>query len=363
MKYRYKLLSALAIVAAVSAPAVAQNVDPALASSWDYMQREMPGVPYELLTAACAERTVVIYQGTWSAAQQNQAQKFKETFPCMNVELFELQAGILRQRFISETQAGQHTADIIQDSDVGSLNLHVGNGYLEEYVISNDDDFSAGAKNSGFWYPLRRGMVGIAWNTDLVTPEEAARLTEWEGMFDPIWKGRGGLVGPTTGGLVLNLWYSLYRGVDEQIFEKIAEVEPRIFPGTVPSAGALASGDIDVLFGASETGLLPLWLAGAPIQWSLPEPGIGPLSGQGISANAPHPNAAKLYQEYAFSEEGYGYWQELGGAPARIGFKDRREVANEAWYVFPEEFFDFPIEEVTAANEEMGKLFEEHVVP
>ena len=356
-------LGAVLALAALTLPASGQNVDPALAKSWAFMQENMPGVPYDLLASACDEGKVTIYHGTWSAAQQNQKKAFEEAFPCVTVDLFELQAGILRQRFVAESQAGQHTADIIQDSDVGSLDTHAKAGLLAEYKITSDAAFSDGAKHSGVWYPLRRGMVGIAWNTDLVTDEEAAVLKDWSGMFDKRWEGRVGLVGPATGGIVLATWYSWYKGLGPDVFQRIAAVKPRIFPGTVPSAAALASGDIAVLYGASETGLLPLMMDGAPVKWTLPEPAIGPLSGQAISKNAPHPSAARLYHEYAFSEEGYGAWQQLGGAPARTNFKDLREVVSKPWYHFPSKFFDFPPAEVTAANADMTRLFEQYVVP
>ena len=46
----------------------------------------------------------------------------------------------------------------------------------------------------------------------------------------------------------------------------------------------VGSGRYFVIFNASETGLLPLLAKGAPIRWSLPEPGIGPMTGQAIPA-------------------------------------------------------------------------------
>ena len=115
-------------------------------------------------------------------------------------------------------------------------------------------------------------------------------------------------------------------------------MKPRIVSAIVPASASLASGDIALLFNASETGLLPLLDRGAPIRWSLPEPGIGPMTGQAIARFAPHPNAAKLFQEYSFTEEGYGIWQKLGGAPARRNFQDQRPVAKEKWYKVPAVF-------------------------
>src|SRR5258708_13927437 len=102
--------------------ALAQTPEPALSPSWTYMQSAMPGVPYGLLKGACDEGALMIYHGTWSDAQKAQVAQFKARFPCIkSIQLFELNAGPLRQRFVSESRAGLKTADIIQDTDPGTL--------------------------------------------------------------------------------------------------------------------------------------------------------------------------------------------------------------------------------------------------
>ena len=145
------------------------------------------------------------------------------------------------------------------------------------------------------------------------------------------------MVDPAAGGVVYLPWYAWYKLYGEDFIKKVGEVRPQIYSATNPGSAALASGDIAVLFNASETGLMPLQAAGAPLRWAFPEPATGPVTGQAIDARAPHPNAAKLYHEYAFTAEGYGLWQKLGGAPARIGFKDQRPIAAEPWYKYPDE--------------------------
>jgi ABC-type Fe3+ transport system substrate-binding protein len=102
---------------------------------------------------------------------------------------------------------------------------------------------------------------------------------------------------------------------------------------------------------------MPLQAAGAPLRWLFPEPATGPVTGQAINARAPHPNAAKLYHEYAFTAEGYGVWQKLGGAPARIGFKDQRPIASEPWYKYPSTFLNYDVQDVTALYPKISDLY------
>ena len=338
--YRAWLAGTLALVAACCS-AIAQTPgpsDPKLAPSWAYMQKEMPGVSASLLEDACKDGHLMLYYGTWVQAQEGQMKRFQERFPCVKVDKFTADTGQRQERWIAEVRAGRHIADIIQDTDPGFLDAQVKAGTLLEYRISNDGAFDDAAKRSGFWYALRVALVGVAWNTDLVSDEEAKKLQTWDGIVDPVWKGRAAVVDPSAGGVAYLPWYIWLQSYGPEFLEKIGALKPRVISAIVPASASLASGDVAILLNASETGLLPLLDRSAPIKWSLPEPGIGPMTGQAIAAQAPHPAAAKLYQEYSFTEEGYGIWQKLGGAPARKGFQDQRPVAKEKWYKVPTSF-------------------------
>ncbi len=327
-----------------------EAIDPALAASWEFMQQAMPGVPYDLLKAACTEGNLTLYHSTTTDASNSQVEHFKARFPCVKVQSFELATGPLRERFVSESRAGRGIADVTQDNDPGALNNEITAGYFTKYTIANDAAYPDSIKHSGYWYPLQLVLVGIAWNTNLVTDEEAKTLSEWKGVANSQWAGRAGITDPSAGGVSLIAWYAWSKLYGDNFFPQLGALKPHDYPGTNPASAALASGDIAVLFNASESGLMPLCLAGAPIRWSLPEPGIGTPLGQAISALAPHPNAAKLFQEYAFTVEGYSAYQKLGGAPTRIGFKDLRQIAGESWYKNPSNFFAADTADVANMN-------------
>ena len=349
--------------AAGNSSALAQTVDPALADSWAFAQKAMPGVPYDLLKNACAEGALMIYSGTWPDATDNVVKHFKERFACIgDVQTFVTQTGPRRERFLAEVRANHNIADIIQDTDPGTLENQAKSGLLANYKISNDSFYDAGIKQSGYWYPFRASTMGIAWNTDTVTDDEAKILSTWHGMLDPRWKGRAGVADPASGGAAYIPWYLWPKIYGQEFMDGLKKSQPRAFIAVNPTVAALASGDIDVYFGADDASLSPVWASGAPIKWTIPEPAIGTPTGQAISATAPHPNAARLYQEYAFTEEGYGAWQSVGGGPSvREGFHDLRDVAKEDWYKSPEKFFEYDPAEATNARDAVNKMFHEVV--
>ena len=321
--------------------AIAQDIDPKLKPSWEFMQSAMPGVPYETLKAACAEGRVMIYHGSWTDAQNAQIDGFRKRFPCIRVQKFGTTMGEMRERYLSEARAGRQVADIVQDSDPGTLDTNSEKGLFTSYTISYDAAYAPATKKGGFWYPLRIAINGIAWNTDIVSDEEAKFLTSWEGLTDPRWKGRGVIVDPSGGGVVYLPFYAWEKMYGPDFLEKIGAQRPRVVSGINTAAAALASGDVAIIFNASETGLLPIWRKGAPIRWSIPSPAVGPITGQAIAGKPPHQNAARLYQEYAFTTEGYTAWYMLGGMPVRSGLKDQRKVASEPWYMYPNEVWAY----------------------
>jgi ABC-type Fe3+ transport system substrate-binding protein len=323
----------------------------------EFIRSQMPGATPQLVQAARAEGTVTVYAGTFTDSTTNLIKGFNKRFPDIKVETFSAGTAELRQRFLAEENAGRHLADTYTETDTGTLNDFVKQSRFMNYKISTADAYAPGLTGPGYWYPLRVAMTGIAWNTNLVKDADAKALADWKGVVDPRWKGKAGIVDPALGGVAYLPFYAWDKLYGDAFVQQVAAMKPRVFSSTNPASAALASGDIAVYLNASETGLYPLYLQGAPIRWSLPTPGVGPVTGQGISANAPHPNAAKLWQEYTFSLEGYKLWQEFTGIPARIGLSDQRKVASESWYKLPTSFFDYDPAEATKDSDRVVKLY------
>src|SRR5258708_1662584 len=153
--------------------AFSQTIDPALVNSWAFGQKAMPGLSYDLLKNACGEGALMIYSGTWPEATDNVVKHFKERFPCIrDVQKFVTQTGPRRERFLAEVRAHNNIADIVQDTDPGTLENQVKDGLLANYKITNDASFDPGIKHSGYWYPFRSSTIGIAWNIDAVSDED-----------------------------------------------------------------------------------------------------------------------------------------------------------------------------------------------
>jgi putative spermidine/putrescine transport system substrate-binding protein len=203
-------------------------------------------------------------------------------------------------------------------------------GLIQPYKVSTWDSIPASAKDAdGFWYGDYYGVLSFVVNTDIVksVPADWADLTkaEYKGMValagDPRVSnqaiaavhaagiGSGAAAGAAAGEAGLKLFAEINKAGN--------------FVPVIAKSASLAQGTTPIVIAWDYNGLG--WkgvLAGnPPVEVVVPKTGV--VAGvyvQAISAFAPHPNAAKLWMEYLYSDEGQLLW--LKGFCHPIRFND-----------------------------------------
>jgi len=190
-------------------------------------------------------------------------------------------------------------------------------GQIQPYKVSTWDDIPEGAKDpDGFWYGDYYGVLSFEVNT----AEVASPPAEYADLLDPQYNGQVALSGDplTSNAAILSVWAAgLATGATG---EEAAQAGLDFF-AELNAAGNFVPIDGDSrTVGIGETPILIDWsynsiandvaLAGNPDLETV-VPAEGRLAGvyvQAISAYAPHPNAAKLWMEYLYSDEGQLGW-------------------------------------------------------
>ena len=73
--------------------------------------------------------------------------------------------------------------------------------------------------------------------------------------------------------------------------------------------------------------------SGAPLGFVYPDPTVAVTSALAVVKNASHPNAARLFAEWAVSKEGNIAWATgSNNAPMRTDIPDTRTYLNEPWF-------------------------------
>jgi ABC-type Fe3+ transport system substrate-binding protein len=301
-------------------------------------QSSAPQPNDDLISAAKAEGTLTFYHTTaidptavWTGAFTKKYGITTQNVRGPSYPLFE--------RWLTEERVGQHVADVIQITDTVLIESAHDEKLIADYTPASAAGIRPEMKKEGVWYTAFVNAMGIAWNSKLVSPEEEKLIREggWNVLTDPRWKGRIATGTPASGGSSYSYVYMFLGGKRDQFgpdfLAKMAALKPQVYDSKSPMYDRLAAGEHAIVDQASQSDMGGFYLKGAPIRWVFPAPTPANLTVQTISAGAPHPNAARLFQDWAMSHEGQAAWFSVAGvSSAREDTVDPRKGAKADWY-------------------------------
>ena len=201
-------------------------------------------------------------------------------------------------------------------------------GLTQPYKVATWDEIPDSIKDAeGHWYGDYYGVMSMIVNKDLVANTPA----DWSDLMKPEYAGQVALAGDPRASNqailgVLSAGMAAGGKPGQEAGEKglayFAELNKAgNFVPVIGKAGTLAQGSTPIVIAWDYNALS--WkdtLAGnPPVDVVVPNSGV--LAGvyvQAISAYAPHPNAAKLWMEYLYSDEGQLLWLKGYCHPARF---------------------------------------------
>ncbi|MCJ8518461.1 putative spermidine/putrescine transport system substrate-binding protein [Pseudorhizobium tarimense] len=201
-------------------------------------------------------------------------------------------------------------------------------GLLQPYKVSTWDEIPDDVKDAeGYWYGDYYGVLSFIVNKDMVetVPQD------WADLLKPDYAGQVALAGDpraSNQAILAVLAAGLSKGAKsgeeagEAGLEYFAELNKAgNFVPVIAKAGTIAQGATPISIAWDYNALA--WRdelnGNPPVEVVVPKTGV--LAGvyvQGISAYAPHPNAAKLWMEYLYSDEGQNLWLKGYCHPARF---------------------------------------------
>ncbi|MCL4871656.1 MAG: extracellular solute-binding protein [Anaerolineae bacterium] len=201
-------------------------------------------------------------------------------------------------------------------------------GLIQPYKVATWDSIPNDAKDAdGYWYGDYYGVLSFAVNTDVV--KNIPR--DWPDLLKPEYKGQVALAGdPRASNQAIQSVFAAglaYGGsLDNaepglQFFKELNAAGN--FVPVIAKAGTLAQGETPIMIQWDYNALAARDnLAGnPPVEVVVPASGVfAGVYVQAISAYAPHPNAAKLWMEFLYSDEGQTIW--LKGYCHPIRFND-----------------------------------------
>jgi iron(III) transport system substrate-binding protein len=267
----------------------------------------------DLLAAAKKEGKIVLYTANFFDTEQVVATRFGERFPGIKIEIVRAPSGQLITRIKTEAAANRITADVIDISDRQQARTMI--ELFAPYAPPNAVDYPEETRTADRLWPRSGNAWTIAYNSALVTepPESWADLVKPK--FGKLHLGQT-VIGSGGGPFIRAMFERKVLG--EDYWTKQAALKPMLFPSQAPMVDAMIRGEIAIAPLVTNLAI-PLATQGAPLKWLFASEGV-PVTvfSAGIAKSAIHPNAARLFLDWALSREGQALMVELGSFSSMI---------------------------------------------
>jgi len=257
-----------------------------------------------LLEAAKKEGKVVIYGSLESGIMEAIEKAFTKKYG-IPIDYFRASSNKTLDRVLTEARVNRTVSDVVVTNS-GPMQLLKKDKVFAKYISPEAARYPDEMKDpEGLLSPIyRMVIVGILYNTKLVKPGEEPKSLE--DLLTPRWKGKWVMPDPsrhfTTGVWVRNL-EQLYGKDWLGMARKLADAKPILAESFIPAAQKITSGEAL----AGITYLKYVYIMGkdgAPLDYVRLPKMLADSHQIGIQAKAPHPNAARLFEDFFISRAG-----------------------------------------------------------
>lgn len=255
-----------------------------------------------LIEAAKKEGVVVWYTSVETQVAERVGKAFEAAYPGVRVQVERSGAERILQRLAQERSAGIKTADVVNSSDAAHLILWKRDGWLAPYVPEDvAKHWPADQKDPDGMFATWRATLSImGYNTRQVTAAEAPK--GFRDLLDAKWAGKLVKAHPSYSGTILTATYQMAETLGWDYFEKLARLRVMQVQSATEPSRKVAQGERPVSVDGGEYVLLILKERGEPVEPIYPVEGAPFVAGpNAIFVDAPHPNAARLFQSWMFS--------------------------------------------------------------
>jgi iron(III) transport system substrate-binding protein len=245
---------------------------------------------------------------------------FEKHFPGITIETHQQTGAQQMASLEADRASGNHVADILQSP---SGDRYINAGFVSPYepptfgaTTAIDPEALDGLHDPGFHYttPLF-ALFGIGVNTDLIDPAEVPR--NWKDFAASTWAGKIVIHDPTVpgGGQAILSRLLLSNTVDEAWLADLAR-NVAIKGDYSTAVQSLARGEFPILLPGAGADLERSAGRGAPVEFVLMEQdNIGLADKWMLLEGAPHPETAKLFLNYLYTDLAQQTIADLGNLP------------------------------------------------
>ena len=296
-------------LAACAAPAAAPAAEAPAAEAEAAAEEAAPAGGMDALIAAAKEEgTLVVYGSCEEDYLAAACDHFKELYG-IDVQYQRLSTGEVQSKI--EEENGNPSGDVWFGGTTDPYNVSAAEGLLEPYEAINASHLIGDMYRDadGCWYGIYKGILGFMVNKDELDRMGLEAPQDWQDLLKEDYKGLIWLSNYNTAGtakLVVNTMIQKY-GHDEGI-QYLVDLDKNIEVYTKSGSGPsknVGTGECVIGIGFLHDGITQIEDNGyGNIELIIPSSGTSfEIGATAIFKGAKHPNAAKLWIEYALSPD------------------------------------------------------------
>ena len=279
----HRLLGAVVAFAVIVPAAVGQETTPAM------------------LAAAAKEGKVTWYTSVDVKVAEAVAKAFRGQYPGIEIEVERSGSERVFQRINQEYQSGIHNVDVVNSSDASHFLYWKQQKWLSAHTPPDVARFPAQYKDPEGYYATWRATLSVmGYNTKLIDAKDAP--TSYADLLDPKWKGKLVKSHPGYSGTALTGTYAIVKALGWEYLEKLSKQGVLQLQSTTATPKSIASGERVVMVDGNEYNMFIEIDAKSPVNIIYPKEGTPFVtSPSAIFAEAPHPNAARVLENFLFT--------------------------------------------------------------
>jgi len=278
------------------------------------------------VAAAKKEGKVAWYTSVDVKVAESVAQAFRVEYPGIEVEVERSGSERVLQRINQEYQSNIYNLDVVNSSDASHFLFWKQQKWLAQHTPPDVLKFPAQYRDPEGYYATWRATLSVmGYNTNLVDAKDAP--TGYVDLLDPKWKGKLCKSHPGYSGTSLTGTYAIVKALGWDYLEKLSKQGVQQLQSTTATPKSIASGERVVMVDGNEYNMFIEIDNKSPVKIIYPKEGTPFVtSPSAIFAQAPHPNAARLFENFIFTAKVQQLTVDNGGT--RSVHPDVKEPAN-----------------------------------
>ncbi len=244
--------------------------------------------------------------------------KFKKKYPFIETEFYRSGDEAQLTKVLSEARAKKYSFDVLETTGIAG-EIFKKNGLFGRYLSPERKFFPEVSQDkdpAGYWTDYYVNYNVIGYNSKLVSPSEVPK--NYNDLLSPKWKGKMGMDDKAFYWFanVLKIMGSEKNGIE--YMKKLAGQNIQFRTGRNVIVDMLVAGEFAIGITTYNQRVEEKKAQGAPLGWVAIEPVVPEIHPIAISANAPHPNTARLFVDFMLSKEGQEILASWYRIPSRI---------------------------------------------